>query len=385
MPIIADYGNYGDPLGDNQGAYEERSYELTGYDSSLLSFTPVATENYYVMQTIDGADLLKYQAGAIVTLTIDYTPNYTACTAPTNIQVSSTPASPATPITLSWSGDLPGNENPITSYGVMRATAVDGTYIEIEEVTARSTTVYPPAQSGGHYYFKIIVKGTAEGFDSEISAAYADLESYFTAPSAPGNLLVDGLSETQVSKGDTATLTWSPSTDGDNNPVTGYRIFVDGFALKDVTGTTAAVNPSSVYGKRLTIYIKAIGPFSASPASNFVILETYTPPIAPAQYEPVTEFMFFDKDDNRLFFRRDNISMVMEEQNLSLEGEFPYDPAKPIEDGMRIGWVEGEVLYLFEITQPYNGCCATYAVVLGGTYRDTRTRKKDNSRRAPNG
>lgn len=65
------------------------------------------------------------------------------------------------------------------------------------------------------------------------------------------------------------------------------------------------------------------------------------------------QFYFFDKDDNLLFVRSDAIDAHAIREELKHTASFPYDDAKIITVGMRVGWVNSNgALELYEIRQP---------------------------------
>lgn len=112
---------------------------------------------------------------------------YTVCSAPTTVSLSATLANAGTAITLSWSGALPGTNNPILGYGVYRATSSGGTYSPLGTTASSSYSVMAHNTEGSSYYYKVVIIGTKSGFDSGLSNAYATLKTN-SSPAAPAIL-----------------------------------------------------------------------------------------------------------------------------------------------------------------------------------------------------
>lgn len=115
---------------------------------------------------------------------INYTPPYTACTAPNAISVSNNNVRPDEMVTLSWSGAAGGTANAISGYDIYRSTSVGSGYALLMSVTstssAASTSVSAPMTKGATYYYKVVTKGVAgAAYHSGQSSAYAALS---TAP-----------------------------------------------------------------------------------------------------------------------------------------------------------------------------------------------------------
>jgi hypothetical protein len=66
---------------------------------------------------------------------------------------------PGTVVSLSWSGAAPGTNNPINSYDVYRATALNGTYYFLQNVAASPINVTAPAAAGQAYFYKVLARG----------------------------------------------------------------------------------------------------------------------------------------------------------------------------------------------------------------------------------
>ena len=159
-----------------------------------------------------------------------------------------------------------------------------------------------------------------------------------------------------IDAGATATLTWNASTGGTNNPLVGYRIFVEADdgdqIIGDTTATTYSVPASQKAGETMRLYVRAVGEWSMSQPSSVVELTSNLPPVPPRSNEAITQFLFFNAMDELQFVRDDAISLHTIEEEMTCTGSFPYDPEKPINVGMRIGWLEGDELRIYDIRQP---------------------------------
>jgi len=243
-----------------------------------------------VVDTVDGAETLS---SAHATLTAKV---YTACAAPTEINVDSTSVSPGARVQLSWSGAEAGENNPITAYQVFRADSASGPYSLLTTVgtadTAGSATVVAPTKNGASYYYKVQTVGENVNFSSGQSVAFATLTCSFAATGAPTSV---SMSATNVAPGATATLRWSGASDGENNPITGYEVFratsADGTytSLVKVTtnATSGSVNVKAPTSKSDTYYykVRTLGALSGSDSSlsdaYTTLVCTYSNPTAP--------------------------------------------------------------------------------------------------------
>jgi hypothetical protein len=101
-----------------------------------------------------------------VTLTVDYTLPYSACTAPTSVSVNTNNIAPGATTKLSWSGAGAGTNNAIKEYQVHRSTSSGGSYTHIATTTSTSANVTAPTGNGDSYYYKILTVGTVSGYSS---------------------------------------------------------------------------------------------------------------------------------------------------------------------------------------------------------------------------
>jgi hypothetical protein len=154
---------------------------------------------------------------------VDFTAVPSACTAPTAVSVDNAVPAPDAEVTLSWSGAGPGDWNTIVGYEIHRATNSAGPYSYLKEIattnTYGSTTVSAPSVPGTSYYFKVITKGSEEGFDSGLSSQYAQVTATTTDCVAPSALSLSALVASTK-----PLLSWGGAFPGIGNAITGYEI-----------------------------------------------------------------------------------------------------------------------------------------------------------------
>lgn len=163
-----------------------------------------------------------------IALNITYSLPYSKCTAPATVKVNRSGVAPGAVVTLSWSGAKKGDNNAISGYKVYRATSASGTYKLLDTITATATSgsmqVIAPSSMTGSYYYKVRTVGTASGYDSDLSTAYAAVSVIITAPAAFTD--VDFTPEQGAfHPGTPAIFTFSGAEAGTNNPITGYEIY----------------------------------------------------------------------------------------------------------------------------------------------------------------
>lgn len=158
-----------------------------------------------------------------ITLTVTYQEPYSSPTAPTSVILSKATASPGEEITLSWSGAKAGTNVPISRYEVHRAQNPAGPYSLLQTVAANVTSIPVTApETPGSFSYKVRALGSGS-YNSGLSSAYATVALTVTAPTAPANL---ALSPARQYPDGEAVLTWDESAPGEDNPVTGYAVYV---------------------------------------------------------------------------------------------------------------------------------------------------------------
>ncbi len=167
----------------NGAGYEYFSYVTTTATSGSCKVTANGTQgevNKYKIIT-DGShiDSTGYSPEASLV-----TQTYTAPTAPPFISTYPGTVNPGTTSFLSWYGEAPGSNNPISGYEVHRSTTPSGTYTKIADTVSPGCNVTAPATGGNYYYYRILTKGTVAGLNSELSIVYGMLRAN-ASPSAP--------------------------------------------------------------------------------------------------------------------------------------------------------------------------------------------------------
>lgn len=98
---------------------------------------------------------------------------------PTDLWVSSKAASAGGVVRLAWRGASAGDHNAISGYAIWRASAKDGAYSQIANVSmsesAGQTMVSAPQTPGTTYFFAVSTLSEISGTGSAISAASADV------------------------------------------------------------------------------------------------------------------------------------------------------------------------------------------------------------------
>lgn len=158
-----------------------------------LPVTVVAGSNKTVEYTYKSGNNVSYGTAAgqkistttfsNVKLVVDYVA-YAPCSPPTAIALAVGLAAAGALVRLSWYGAAAGTNNPIAGYEVYRAASAAGSYSKIGATTSTYLNVAAPATAGATYFFKVIAKGTAAGYDSALSSVYAALKAN-TPPAKP--------------------------------------------------------------------------------------------------------------------------------------------------------------------------------------------------------
>lgn len=273
---------------------EDSGYTLlTTVSSTATSGSTVVTapttsgETYYykvaTLGTQDGYD--SGMSTAVASLTC----SYETTSAPTAVRVVATNAAPGVSVTLEWSGATAGTNNPIAGYEVYRAEDPAGEYTLLTTVTTAEVTgsasVASPSEDGQTYYYKVRTLGTVEGTDSPLSTVYAALSCTYSAPSAPTNVTVNGLTSLYALPGSEITLEWSGATDGINNPILHYSIWASDTLLADNIDpetTEYTFTAPEEAGVSAVYTVVACGVYANSSESRAVNVYVYTDPVAPS-------------------------------------------------------------------------------------------------------
>lgn len=211
--------------------------------------------------------------------------SYSNAGAPQTVSLSKNNAAPNEEVELSWNNASAGTSNPISKYEVYRSTSATGTYEQIDAVTTAATSgktaVKAPSVNGSVYYYKVKTIGSVSGYDSELSQSYASLECSYSAPSVPQNVTIGGDTVAYARANKNVELSWSASTAGTNNPISGYSVHRDGVEYVVTQDTKIDVPANEQDGQYHTYSVYAKGAYASSGASNGVRVYTYSDPSMP--------------------------------------------------------------------------------------------------------
>ncbi len=250
---------------ENYELYKEVTVMATSSSCEITAPTTMGESHYYKVETI-GA---RSNSGMPVIYIGVTAKIYTACTPPTNVQLSSTTAEPGANAVLSWTAGSAGTNNPITGYSIFRKEN-SGSYALLQDLDASATNliVSAPASMGSSYTYYIITRGTKSGYDSPASSTVTLSTYAYSACSAPTTVTLSAtIAENDV------TLSWSGASAGTGNPISGYRIrYQDSSdnvnwgtaqALKTVSTTatsgSTSVSPPATRGYYRRFLVQTIG------------------------------------------------------------------------------------------------------------------------------
>lgn len=211
--------------------------------------------------------------------------SYSNVGAPQTVSLSKNNAAPNEEVELSWNNASAGTNNSISKYEIYRATSVNGTYTQIATATTTAisgkATVKAPSVNGSVYYYKVKTIGSVSGYDSELSQSYASIECSYSAPSTPNDVTIGGDTVAYAKSDETVELSWSASTAGTNNPISGYSVHRDGVEYDVTQNTKIDVPANEQDGQYYTYTVYAKGAYASSGASNGVRVYTYSDPSIP--------------------------------------------------------------------------------------------------------
>ena len=195
---------------EENGVYEQYGSDVAANVSSISVPAPATMGRKYFYRVIaigtKGGFLLSAPSAAVQVAA----QNYTACAAPTAVQLSKALANPGDTVTVSWSGAQAGTNNPIAGYNVYRSSG--GTYTLFAQVDSETSSVTDTVgASGTKYSYKIIARGTKSGFNSGDSAIVT-----VTANTPPAKVLSFVMPPLIYESGSLA-VSWTPPADDDRN------------------------------------------------------------------------------------------------------------------------------------------------------------------------
>ena len=238
--------------------YAQVGNDLGASVTQLAVTTPSAmgTSRYYRVIAIGAHSVSEMSGYAVLTAQ-----TYSAPSAPTGVAVTPAIAGIDDAPVLSWEAAADGTNNPVTGYRVFRSTVRNGTYTQLGSDLAanvRSLNVAAPGTMGASYYYRVYALAAKAGFTISAASETVQLTAMvYTACGVPQNVRV---SASLLNPDDTVTLSWSAGANGNNNPVTGYRVYRNtgsGYALfetleADVLEVTDTVGASgAVYAYKV--------------------------------------------------------------------------------------------------------------------------------------
>ena len=212
---------------------------------------------------------------------------YTNPAAPTEVLLSRATAEPNGTAVLSWSGAQDGFYNEIVNYKIFKNDAL------FQTVNAEELTITAPATKNATDTYTIQAVGS-HGETSEISITSVKLTCYYTAPSIPKATSDTAFS---VDVNTAIAITWSKSSNGINNPLTGYHVYKNGtlFSSLSANVTSLSVQAAAAEGISDTYEVYAIGTYENSDSVDFIIA-TLTIPLGITTIN-ITRPYFFNIND----------------------------------------------------------------------------------------
>lgn len=252
------------------------SGDASGFTMSI-PFTYKTSKNGYVDD--GGSHSSKLQLSNI-SIVIDYTLPYTACTAPTSVSAANTNVAPGATVRVSWSGASGGTNNPIASYTVYRSE--DGNnWTELQSGVANTyLDVTAPTVNGKTYYYAVAAVGTVAGYNSGRSTSTASVKCSFSAPSVSAVKIDSSENAVYKTAGASATLSWT-GTNGTNNAISKYKIQRNGTDWQETTETSYAITSHATPGQSYYYTVIPVGAHSNGVGVDSPTLYTYSAPSAP--------------------------------------------------------------------------------------------------------
>ena len=186
------------------------STTITTAEIALINNPEVGT-TYYCWFYIEDNDVRKYQAKNI-SATVTYNA-YTKCSAPTSISFKYNGVNKSSPythpsdngttnITLQWSGAKAGTGMSIKGYTVQEYNEIESkweTKTTLTTSTSSSSYSIPKGQRGKSRTYRIITKGSVNGYDSSpSSSAYIYFNSKPDSPSAKDIIVSSNTTSTYI-------------------------------------------------------------------------------------------------------------------------------------------------------------------------------------------
>jgi hypothetical protein len=245
---------------------------VSSQTGTSLSVTSLTSNGSYFYRIIALAPMANSSASA----TIELRTVFTAPTAPGNAAVSPSSVGRGGSATLTWDASTGGTNNAFTSYRVERATSASGPWSTLSSSqTARTLAVTGQTVNNSSYFYRVIALAP---YVNSSPSTVVQLQTSWQPPSTPTNL---ALSSNNVAPGASVTLSWSASTAGTNNPVTGYMIERSTSAgsgyttlVSSQSGTSLAVVARDSGGQSYFYKVTALGAQGDSAPSSYIELKT---------------------------------------------------------------------------------------------------------------
>lgn len=173
---------------------------------------------------------------------ITYTENYSTCGAPTSVSAGAAIQKPNGTVSISWSGASAGTNNAIAGYRVYWKSGgapTTSSYTNYADVTSSPYPFTVPNERGTTYYFKVLTRGTVDGYDSGISSAQATTKVN-SLPAAP-TVSVD---KTRIKSTGSTTVTFTVTAGATNDTGQTASLYYATSASGTKTAFTSPLKPS---------------------------------------------------------------------------------------------------------------------------------------------
>ncbi len=178
----------------NGGGYTLLASGVTG--TSLVVAAPASAGHYHEYYVVAAGEFSNSDAAYSTRLYA-----YSSLTAPGSVALSAAGAMPGAAVTLSWFGAAAGTGVSIANYSIRRSTSAGGAYTEVATIPSSPLSFTAPA-AAGTYYYKVLAYSSVPGYDSGLSAAYAELavqDPKSTVTLSRSTVPMDGVSQITAS------------------------------------------------------------------------------------------------------------------------------------------------------------------------------------------
>lgn len=240
----------GNPMFANAGGFRAADYKIGAASIAIGRGVAVSlvTTDYFGATRITPFDIGAHQ------FAVTGAADTQAPTAPGNLR----PTASTTAIGLAW--DAATDNVGVTGYQILRA----GVAVATVSSTSFTDTAVVPSILYSYQIVAIDAAGNRSAGSNVLSLAFDSHsgEGDTTAPTAPRNLQVTGVTATTVS------LDWLPASD--NVAVTEYRVLVDGVKVATIKTTEFTVPSLTAYKQYAFTVVAVDAAGNVSPVSNTV-------------------------------------------------------------------------------------------------------------------